>query len=118
MSAERDRESVGLTPESISVMEKLSAELGWFSEGQDAARTALAFALRHGIGVGTSLNTETRWSAGQFDKTGEIRPLLAALFPDCATPVREMEFLVNEGFRLIGEKLELGGLTPMDLIVE
>ena len=65
---------------------------------------------------GATPGTETRWAAGNFDKTGEIRALLAALYPSCETPVRLMEHLVNEGLRLIGTRIRSEGVNPADLM--
>jgi len=86
---ESDRESIGLTAETQSILAELE-ERGWFPEGQDAARFCMAYAIRAKVVQGTTSGTETRWAAGNFDRTGEIRALLAALYPGCETPVRLM----------------------------
>jgi len=112
---ERDRESVGLTPSSVAALARIEA-LGWFGDGQDIARFALAYAIRAGAEEGSSPNTETRWAAGNFDKTGEIRALLGGLYPKCDTPVRQMEFLVNEGLRMMLDKLNGDVSTPDQLM--
>ena len=112
---ERDRDSIGLTPESQRILSDLEHR-GWFLEGQDVARFALSYGIRHGVQEGTAKGTETRWAAGNFDKTGEIRAALAALYPDCRTPVRLMEHLVNEGLRLIAERLRSDEIGPAELI--
>lgn len=114
--SERDRESVGLVPEAQSILAELE-DLGWFSEGQDIARFCMAYAIRAEVSEGVTSGTETRWAAGNFDKTGEIRSLLAALYPDCKTPVRLMEHLVNEGLRLVAARVRQGNLAPTDLLV-
>ena len=114
--SERDRDSVGLTPESQTSLAALDA-LGWWpDELQDIARFALAYAIRVGIPAGETSGTETRWAAGNFDKTGEIRTLLAAVYPDCSTPVRLMEHLANEGLRLIAQRVKSGNVSPGDLL--
>jgi hypothetical protein len=115
MSSDRDRESVGLTPAGVAALAQLE-QTGWFADGQDIARFALAYAIRAGVTEGSTPGTETRWAAGNFDKSGEIRSLLAGLFPDCATPVRQMEYLVDEGLRLLTERLASEGLGPADLV--
>lgn len=114
-STERDRKSIGLTTETQVILTELE-ERGWFSEGQDIARFCMSYAIRAGVGDGATSATETRWAAGNFDETGEIRSLLNALYPECETPVRLMEHLVNEGLRLVGERARQGSLTPADLI--
>lgn len=112
---ERDRESVGLTDESQVLIGQIEAT-GWFQEGADIARFCLAYAVRAGVPDGATPGTETRWAAGNFDKTGEIRALIGGLYPDCQTPVRLMEHLVNEGLRLVGERLAAGEVAPADLV--
>jgi hypothetical protein len=112
---ERDRESIGLTAECQTLLSDIEAR-GWFQEGADIARFCLAFAVRAGVSDGSTTGTETRWAAGNFDKTGEIRALLAGLYPECETPVRLMEYLVNVGLRMVGERLRDSGVGPADLM--
>ena len=112
---ERDRESVGLNPQGMQLLAQLE-ERGWFGEGQDIARFCLAYAIRAGVPEGVTTGTETRWAAGNFDKSGEIRSLLGALYPDCSMPVRLMEHLVSEGLRLVSLRLASGHVSPPQLI--
>src|SRR3954451_4349904 len=95
-----DRQSVGVTQRGSDLLEQLT-DLKWFPEAQDAARFCLAYAIRANVPAGTTEGTATRWTVSLFDSTGEIRTLLAALYPDCGTPVRLMEHLVNEGLLLL-----------------
>lgn len=111
---ERDRETVGLTPESQAVLAELEGR-NWFSEGQDIARFSLAYAVRAKIPAGVTSGTDTRWAAGNFDKTGEIRSLLVALYPDAAMPVRLMEHLVNEGLRMVAARVRSESVGPAEL---
>ena len=113
---ERDRESIGLTAESQTLLNEI-AERGWFREGQDIALFCMAYAIRAHVPEGTTSATETRWAAGNFDKTGEIRTLLAALYPHSATPVRLMEHLVNEGLRMVASRVRSEGIGPAQLMV-
>lgn len=101
---ENDRETIGLTPEAQVALANLEA-CGWFSEGQDIARFCLAYAIKAKTPAGGTSATDTRWSAGNFDKTGEIRMLVTALYPETRTPVRLMEHLVNEGLSLVSARL-------------
>ena len=112
---ERDRETIGLTPRSQQIIAEIEAR-GWFREGQDIAKFALGHAVRSHLAEGQTSGTDTRWNAGSFDKTGEIRAVLQALYPDCRTPVRLMEHFVNEGLRLIEERVRAGGATAADLL--
>jgi hypothetical protein len=112
---ERDRESIGLNSETQAILAELEAR-GWFLEGQDVARFCMAYAIRAKVPEGATAGTETRWAAGNFDKTGEIRALLAALYPTCQTPVRLMEHLVNEGLRMVATRVRSEAIGPAELI--
>ena len=112
---ERDRESIGLTVESQAILAEIE-EKGWFLEGQDIARFCMSYAIRANVSEGSTTGTETRWAAGNFDKTGEIRSLLAALYPACQTPVRLMEHLVNEGLKRIAARIRSEDVSPADLM--
>lgn len=101
---ERDRETIGLSAEAEGILGKIE-QRNWFGDKQDIARFCLAYAIRAKVCAGTTADTETRWASGNFDKNGEISTLLAALYPDCKTPIRLMEHLVNEGLRLVGRRL-------------
>jgi hypothetical protein len=110
-----DKKSVGLTAETQAVLAELE-QTGWFLEGQDIARFALAYAIRQGVSEGTTKNTDTRWAVGNFDASGEIRTLLTALYPASETPVRLMEHLVNEGLQLLSVRVRSGAVGPADLM--
>src|SRR3954470_24232593 len=104
---DEDRKKIGLTDDGKKTVGLLTEQLGWFGEAQDAARFALAYSVHDGLGAGQTAGTvETRWSPDLFDPTGEIRSLLRAMYPDNVTPVRLMEYLIDEGLRRIGTKIE------------
>ncbi|MDC0675982.1 hypothetical protein [Nannocystis radixulma] len=112
---ERDKHDIGLTEAAELVLNEL-VDKGWFNERQDAARFCLAYAVRAKIPEGVTERAQTRWSAGNFDSTGEIRALLAALYPSCRTPVRLMEHLIHEGLRLLSARLKSDSVGPGDLM--
>lgn len=112
---ERDRESIGLTPEKQAILDELESR-GWFYDGQDVARFCMAYAIRANVPEGSTPGTDTRWAAGNFDKTGEIRALLSALYPECKTPIRLMEHLVNEGLGIVAIRVRSEQLGPADLM--
>lgn len=108
-----DRRQVGLTEQGRATVARLTGELGWFDEAQAAARFALGFAVRNGVAPGqTAAAVETRWSPDLFDPTGEIRTLLRAMYPDFDTPVRLMEYLIDEGLHRISARIEAGERNP------
>lgn len=112
---EQDRRSIGLSTESQRLMEEILAK-EWFSEAQEAARFAMAYAIQAGVAPAATPSVDTRWSSGLFDPTGEIVALVGALHPDVTTPVRAIESFVNEGLRLVHERLVTRGETPADLL--
>jgi len=110
-----DRTGIGLTAENQRNLEAL-LEKGWFADGQEIARFALAYAIDAGIEEGETKEVETRWSMGTFDSTGELREIVTALYPDVNMPVRFMQHLVNEGLTLIHEVAGRTGAGPSDLL--
>jgi hypothetical protein len=110
---ERDRDTIGLTAETQAILADLEAR-GWFLEGQDAARFCLAYAVRGRVAEGATTGTETRWAAGNFDRTGEIRAVLSAIYPECKTPVRLMEHLVNEGLKMVAARVGTEAIGPAE----
>lgn len=114
---DEDRKQIGLTDDGKDMVARLTDELGWFGEAQEAGRFALGYAVRGGLGPGrTAGAVETRWSPDLFDPTGEIRSLLRALYPQNATPVRLMEYLIDQGLRGIATKIDSGSESPLDFL--
>ncbi len=109
--------SIGLTPETRDLLAELEAT-SWFKNGQDVALFCMAYAIRAKVPEGVTDDRKTQWAAGSFDKTGEIRALLAALYPNCKTPIRLMEYLVNEGIRLVAARIRSDAVGPADLVLE
>lgn len=112
---EQDRSTIGLTPDAVRQLEEIQLK-GWFDDAQDIARFAVAHAIRSGVKPGSMQGVDTRWSIGGFDKTGEFRAVLAALYPDVTTPVRALEFFANEGVRLVHDRLVSRGENPVVLV--
>jgi len=110
-----DKESIGLTADSQRRLADLEGR-GWFNEAADIARFCLAYAVRAKVKAGNSDQVETRWAAGNFDKAGEIRALLRVMYPDCDTPVRLMEHLVNEGLQLVHARVINDQVGPAELL--
>jgi hypothetical protein len=116
-SAPEDRKQIGLTDSGKAVETRLTDTLGWFGEGQEACRFALAYAVREGVLEGTtSSHVDTRWGADGFDPTGEIRSVLRVVYPGSETPVRLMEYLIDEGLRRINIAIDDGKGSPLDFL--
>ena len=110
----RDKDVIGLTTEAQRQIEDIEAH-GWFKDRVDIARFCLAFAVRSGCKPGLSDQVDTRWAAGNFDKAGEIRAVLRAMYPNVEHPVRLMEFLVNTGIEMVHRRVEEGA-GPSELL--
>ncbi len=93
-----------MTADNQLILEAIDAR-GWFSKKEDIAKFCMGYAIRAGTAEGSTTGTDTRWAVGNFDKTGEIRTVVTALYPGAETPVRLIEHLVNEGLRFIGGRL-------------
>lgn len=112
-----DRKQIGLTDAGKAVETRLTDTLGWFAEGQEACRFALAYAVHEGVAEGTTdEHVDTRWAPDGFDPTGEIRSVLRATYPDNTTPVRLMEYLIDEGLRRINAGIDEGKDSPVDYL--
>ncbi|GEJ56643.1 hypothetical protein [Anaeromyxobacter diazotrophicus] len=112
-----DLDTIGLTPDSRRALTELEAK-GWFQDGQDAARFCMAYAIRAKLPEGVTEDRTTQWAAGNFDKSGEIRALLAALYPDCQTPVRLMEHFVNQGLVMVAARVRSDAVGPAELLAD
>lgn len=112
-----DRKQIGLTEAGKATESLLTDTLGWFAEGQEACRFALAYAAREGVPEGsTDEHVDTRWGADGFDPSGDIRSVLRATYPGNTTPVRLMEYLIDEGLRRIKTGIDEGKDSPLDYL--
>lgn len=105
-----DKRTIGVTEAADAALE-LMVEQGHFADGIDAAKFAMAFAISAGAGnddLGVE-GTSTKWNVGSFDPDGQLRSLLAALFPGSDRPYRLLEYLIDEGLRRIRGHIELEG---------
>ena len=110
---DEDRKQIGLTEHGRDTVARLTEQLGWFDEAQDAGRFALAYAIRAKFEPGhTTAAVETRWSPDLFDPTGELRLILRATYPNTTMPIRLMEHLIDEGLRHIAGRINDGEVNP------
>ena len=96
-----DKNTIGMTPENRSVMDKIIRR-NLFDEQMQAAKFAMSLAINADIEPGQAVGTDTSWNVGSFDREGEIKNLLSALYPDNDTPYRLAEHLINSGLELVG----------------
>ncbi|WP_416268603.1 hypothetical protein SD235_00080 [Burkholderia cepacia] len=99
-----DKKTIGISKSNAAALNTLVAA-GRFGSELDAAKFAMAYAIKLGLPAGTSDGTDTKWNVGSVDPDGSLRPLLEALFPTCSEPYRLAEYLMNEGISRLIETL-------------
>jgi hypothetical protein len=105
-----DKKTVGITKGNAASLTAL-VEAGRFGSELDAAKFAMAYAVKIGIRSGSTDGAETKWNVGSVDPDGSMRSLLEALYPDVTEPYRLLEHLMNEGIKSLAAKTEgLGDL--------
>jgi len=105
-----DKKTIGITKANGPILTELVSE-GRFGLELDAAKFAMAFAIREGVPAGNTDGAETKWNVGSVDPDGSMRGLLEALYPETTEPYRLIEHLMNEGLQ--GLKKDEG--RPIDV---
>lgn len=103
-----DKKTIGISKANAAALNTLVSE-GQFDSELDAAKFAMAYAIKLGLPAGTTDGTETKWNVGSVDPDGSLRSLLEAIFPTSPEPYRLAEYLMNEGIKHLGETLGGGG---------
>lgn len=111
-----DRQTIGVSEKSGSTLEAL-VDAGVFSQQVDAAKLALSVALAHGDEPVESQERTTKWNVGTFDQNGDVRELILCFKPECQTPYREAENLVECGLRRLAEHLESHGQLDLEVLL-
>lgn len=96
-----DKRTIGIT----SANEKNLAALvlaGNFGSELDAAKFALAYAIRNDVPPGTAEGSNTKWNIGTVDGDGSLRSVVEAVFDGVTEPYRLIEYLINEGLTRLG----------------
>lgn len=102
-----DKKTIGITKANASALAGL-VSAGRFGSELDAAKFAMAHALKAGVQSGSTDGAETKWNVGSFDPDGSLRSLLEALRPDAAEPYRLAEHLMNEGIKSLAAQIGAG----------
>lgn len=103
-----DKKTIGITKANATALSNLVAA-GQFGSELDAAKFAMAYAIKQGNPVGATDGAETKWNVGSVDPDGSMRSLLEALYPSGGEPYRLAEYLMNEGIRDLAEMLGTNG---------
>jgi hypothetical protein len=105
-----DKKTIGITKANAKLLMELVAA-GHFGSELDAAKFAMAHAIKNGVKPGGTEGAETKWNVGSVDPDGSMRSLLEALFPEAAEPYRLAEHLMNEGLKILATKV--GGAADL-----
>ena len=103
-----DKKTIGIAASNASVLANI-ASVGRFSSELDAAKFAMAYAIKEGVSIRSFDGVDTKWNVGSFDPDGSMRSLLEALFPDTTEPYRLAESLMNEGIKHLDVALASNG---------
>jgi hypothetical protein len=103
-----DKKTIGVTADNERILSAL-ATAGRFNTDIEAAKFAMAHSIHQGMGRGTTEGAGTKWNVGSFDNDGSLKAIVEALYPDVTNPYRLIEYLINEGLRLLDKG---DGLPP------
>ncbi|TWW08874.1 hypothetical protein E3A20_19950 [Planctomyces bekefii] len=110
-----DKKTIGLTPAGETAMEQLMAQ-GCFKDMIDAAKFAMAIAIREGDAPLPVEGANTIWNVGSFDSDGQIKQILPVLFAGCDSSYRAAESLIDQGLFRIGQIIAIGPFEPVRLL--
>lgn len=102
-----DKRTIGITRANEHSLAAL-VHAGGFASELDAAKFAMAHAIEQGTEIGTADGANTKWNVGTVDSDGGLRALVEAIYGVIAEPYRLIEYLINEGLRL----LDTGDIPP------
>ena len=105
-----DKKTISITRDNNDVLQRLVID-GQFISELDAAKFAMAHAIKKGTAPGRIDGADTKWNVGSVDVDGKLRSLLTAFYPDVDEPFRLMEYLMNKGLS------DLAGSTTQKLDV-
>jgi hypothetical protein len=105
-----DKRTIGITRANEHSLAALVAA-GAFGSELDAAKFAMAHAIEQGADIGTVEGTSTKWNIGTVDPDASLKALIEALYGAVAEPYRLIEYLINEGLRLLD-----GGDVPPNVV--
>ena len=102
-----DKNTIGITKSNASLLSNI-VSAGRFADEMDAAKFAMAYAIRRGMRSGATQGAETKWNVGSIDRDGSLKSLVEALCPDTSEPYRLIEHLMNEGIQQISSATASG----------
>src|SRR6266550_4867742 len=103
-----DKKTIGITKANAAALAEL-VSAGSFGSELDAAKFAMAYAIKNGVHSGSTDGAETKWNVGSVDPDGSMRSLLEALYPEASEPYRLLEHLMNEGIKALSPTAGIPG---------
>lgn len=107
MPEERDRVTVGVTPDGAANLDALM-QSGWFTDEVDAYRTAIATAIGCSLDVSdvTLSGVQTKYNVGTLDRDGRLISLVRGLASDAPSRTYEYcERLADAGLRYLRARI-------------
>jgi len=90
-------------------------EVNAFKEKLDAAKFAMSVAIKSDVIPSQAEKAGTIWNVGSFDPQGELRQLIGVFYPECETPYRAIEHLIDAGLKIIDQQRDGGNLDVLRL---
>ena len=91
-----DKKTIGITSNNLGALQRLITS-GQFGSELDAAKFAMAHAIKSGVAAGRTDGADTKWNVGSVDPSGNLRAMLATFYPEVSEPYRLLEHLMNQG---------------------
>lgn len=112
----QDKRTIGLTTNGKSFSETIM-KVGWFSQDMDLAKFAMSVAIQKKIGRGDAKGASTIWNVGSFDPDQNVKFVLSEFYNETQEPYRLAEFLIDEGLKIIVERLKANPeMTLLELV--
>lgn len=103
-----DKRTIGVTNDNERLLSDLVAS-GHFGSELEAAKFAMAVAVKRQTQIGSAEGVGTKWNVGTVDPDGSLKSVIEALYPAAPEPYRLIEYLINEGLKQLGSA---DGLPP------
>lgn len=110
MNLASDKRTIGVTQSGARVLADLM-KTEQFATEVDAAKFAMAVAIRSGVGAGSVEGADTKWNVGTVDQDQSLRLIVESVYDNVTEPYRLIEHLMNQGFAL----LDAGPGIPPDV---
>jgi hypothetical protein len=105
-----DKRTLGVTEANERRLASL-VEAGHFGSELEAAKFAMAHAIKEGAKPVPLEGAGTKWNVGTVDPDGSLKALIETLHPEVEEPYRLVEQLMNEGLQM----LDAGNALPPDV---